>query len=210
MNLGVTEDFPLTPEDLFSVVNVAKRGTLPEAEEEKPFPHVDFPGMQIQWTEAIDCHEQPITVILITDEISYTAQKAIDGLAQMVARSDDAESLTNIIMSELDSILLYLMLQTSASTEPDKIQTSYIGFDVGTVDGRRLFLETLRWSREFEEFCEEIGVAEGNLRRIFSAIEQAPRPYNELKALSHLETEKLTILIKYLITAGVFTLLIPF
>ena len=131
-------------------------------------------------------------------------------IAQMVARSDDAESLTNIIMSELDSILLYLMLQTSGATDPYKIQSSYVGFDVGKVDGRRLFLETLRWSREFEEFCEEIGVAEGSLRRIFSAIEQAPRPYNELKALSHLETEKLTILIKYLITAGVFTLLIPF
>jgi len=209
MNLGFTEDVFITPQNLLSVVMMAKEGKS-RSGEEQALSHIDFPGMQIQWSEAIDCHENPITVILITDEISYTAQEAIDGLAKMIARAEDAETLTNIIMAELDSILLYLMLQTSSSIDPEVIQTSYIGFDVGKVDGKRLFIETLRWSQEFEEFCEEIGVSEGSLRRIFSAIEQVPRPFNELRALSYIPREKLTVLIKYLVTAGVLTLLIPF
>ena len=208
MNLGVTEDIFTTPKDLLYVVQVAKKGS-PPSNDDLPFSHIDFPGMQVQWSEESDLHEQPITVILITDELSYTAQAALDGLAQMIARAEDAESLTSIILAELDSVLLYLMLQTSSSTEPDHIQSSYIGFDMGKIDGRRLFIETLRWSKQFEEFCEEIGVAESNLRRIFTAIEQAPRPFNELRALSDIPVEKLTILIKYLVTAGVLTLLVP-
>lgn len=209
MNLGSTEEFPITPEDLKYIVEVAKKGQA-FSEEDQLISHIDLPGMQIQWSDAIDRHEQPITVILITDEISYTAQAAIEGLAKMVARAEETSELTNIIMDELDSVLLYLMLQPSTSIDPEVIKTSYIGFDVGKVDGRHLFLETIRWSKEFEEFCEEIGVAESKLRRIFTAIEQAPRPYNELKVLSGIPREKITVLIKYLVTAGVLTLLVPF
>ncbi len=209
MNLGITEDIFTTPKDLLYVVNVAKKGTS-TSQDDLPISHIDFPGMQIHWSEGVDLQGQSITVILITDEISNTAQAAIEGLAKMIARADDAESLTNIIMTELDSVLLYLMLQTSTSTDPETIGSSYIGYDMGKINGRQLFIETLRWSNEFEEFCVEVGVAESNLRRIFTAIEQAPRPFNELKVLSHIQEEKLFVLIKYLITAGVLTLLIPF
>ncbi len=209
MNLGVTEDIFTTPKDLLYVVNVAKKGSS-TTQDDRPISHIDFPGMQIQWSEGVDLQGQPITVILITDELSNTAQAAIEGLAKMIARADDAESLTNIIMTELDSVLLYLMLQPSTATDPGTISSSYIGYDMGKVDGRKLFIETLRWSNEFEEFCEEIGVAESNLRRIFTSIDQAPRPFTELKALSNIPDEKLFVLIKYLITAGVLTLLIPF
>ncbi|MFX0197768.1 MAG: hypothetical protein ACFFCW_16730 [Candidatus Hodarchaeota archaeon] len=209
MNLGSTEDFPITPNDLRSIVEVAKKGKV-LAKEEQPISHIDLPGMRIQWSESIDRHEKPIIVTLITDEISYTAQAAIDGLVKMVARAENAGDLTNIIMDELDSVLLYLMLQPSSSIDPEVIKTSYVGFDVGKVDGRRIFLETIRWSKEFEDFCGEIGVHESNLRRIITAIEKAPRPFNELWALSNIPGEKLVIIIKYLVTAGVFTLLMPF
>ncbi|MFQ6123491.1 MAG: hypothetical protein ACE5R6_02660 [Candidatus Heimdallarchaeota archaeon] len=209
MNLGSTEDFPITPNDLQSIVEIARKGKA-LSEEEQPISHIDLPGMRIQWSESIDCEGNPIIATLITDEISYTAQAAIDGLVKMVARAKNAGDLTNIIMDELDSVLLYLMLHPSSSTDPEVIKTSYIGFDVGKVDGRRIFLESIRWSKEFEEFCGEIGVPESNLRRIITTIEKAPRPFNELRALSNIPREKLVIIIKYLVTAGVFTLLMPF